>query len=253
MDQVFTNKTSMSIVTCPVCHRAITVFMDTAPESEMCCPLCNSEFSFQDVLDAMPPMLQLAAEVRNSQELQLQPEDAKFTFDEIPAPPVPRKSTAAARRRKRKSESESSKRTADLKNKGPWDTKTARKRKAAYKKADPMREGILFVIGGLMALPVGQLLIWWVLGKDPLNFGPPVSSVAGFVVPEKFHGNKKDNNEVDGADSENDIRTKTLPDALPLPKKDPDAITIDPIGGGGELSAPKSKEKKKNNTGPPDG
>ena len=41
----------------------------------------------------------------------------------------------------------------------------------------------MVVLGGLMSLPVAQLMIWWILGSDPLGFAPEVSKVVPFVVP----------------------------------------------------------------------
>lgn len=41
------------------------------------------------------------------------------------------------------------------------------------------------VLGGLLALPVAQLIIWWVLAVDPLQLAPSVAKVVPFVVPGK--------------------------------------------------------------------
>ena len=34
-----------------------------------------------------------------------------------------------------------------------------------------------------MALPVAQLMLWWILGSDPLGIAPEVSKVVPMVVP----------------------------------------------------------------------
>ena len=34
-----------------------------------------------------------------------------------------------------------------------------------------------------MALPVAQLMIWWILGSDPIGIAPEVSKVVPMVVP----------------------------------------------------------------------
>lgn len=41
------------------------------------------------------------------------------------------------------------------------------------------------VVGALLALPVAQLIIWWVLSVDPLRLAPTVAKVVPFVVPAK--------------------------------------------------------------------
>ena len=194
MEQIVTNNSSLSIVTCPVCHRAITVFMDTGPDTEMRCPLCNSTFKFQAVLEGLPPMLQIASE---SSAPVLVPEsdseEKKFSFDEVPAPPAPKRSSRSKRRKSNSPANSEARRQ-----------RSERKRRAAFKRSSPLRETILFVLGGLMALPVGQLIIWWVIGKDPLKFGPPVSRVAAVVVPNKFRDPElKKDKEDDEQDSEN--------------------------------------------------
>ena len=241
MDQIFVNNTSLSIVTCPKCHRAITVYMDTGPDTEMVCPLCNQRFEFQAVIDGLPPMLKLASELdESSDELKLKEEPKKFSFDEVPAPPSPRKSTAKKRRSKSSSSSSSSGRDQSERRK-----KSDKKRKKAFRKSNPFRETILFVVGGLMALPVGQLIIWWAIGKDPLNLGPKISNIAAFAVPEKFHAKETpddESNEVNVSDAE---KEKELPESpLPTPKTNPDKVDIE---GGGLLTPPLGEDKTQKN------
>lgn len=41
------------------------------------------------------------------------------------------------------------------------------------------------ILGALLALPVAQLIIWWVLAVDPLQLAPSVAKVVPFAVPGK--------------------------------------------------------------------
>jgi hypothetical protein len=41
------------------------------------------------------------------------------------------------------------------------------------------------ILGALLALPVAQLIIWWVLSVDPLQLAPAVAKVVPFAVPAK--------------------------------------------------------------------
>ena len=41
----------------------------------------------------------------------------------------------------------------------------------------------MYLLGGLMALPVAQLMIWWILGTDPIGIAPEISRVIPMVVP----------------------------------------------------------------------
>jgi hypothetical protein len=42
------------------------------------------------------------------------------------------------------------------------------------------------VLGGLLAIPVAQLILWWVFGRDPLDLARPVHDFAPFLVPESL-------------------------------------------------------------------
>ena len=41
------------------------------------------------------------------------------------------------------------------------------------------------VLGGLLALPIAQLILWWGFAVDPLGLGPKVYPYAPAVVPAK--------------------------------------------------------------------
>lgn len=59
-----------------------------------------------------------------------------------------------------------------------------RKRKTKLTRGDFAK----IVLGGLMAFPVAQLIIWWGFAKDPFYLGPKVASAVPFVVPRPFRG-----------------------------------------------------------------
>lgn len=44
-------------------------------------------------------------------------------------------------------------------------------------------EIVKMILGGLMALPVAQIVIWWGLGQDPLKLGPTVGAKMPALVP----------------------------------------------------------------------
>ncbi len=50
-------------------------------------------------------------------------------------------------------------------------------------KRSPHVEFMMIAFGGLMSLPVAQLMIWWILGSDPIGIAPEVSKVVPIVVP----------------------------------------------------------------------
>ncbi len=42
------------------------------------------------------------------------------------------------------------------------------------------------VLGGLVAFPVAQAILWWGFHRDPFSLGPSVASAVPFVVPRTF-------------------------------------------------------------------
>lgn len=205
MDHLATNNSSLSIVTCPVCHRAITVYMDTGMDVEMKCPLCKKRYLFEKVVTGLPPMIEFADESDDSSSnISLAPEKKKFSFDEIPAPAPIRRPGSKGRRGGSESrgtsksgsgKSDSSSRSSSSRSSGSRsgskNSRSSSSRSKAFSKSNPVRETILFIIGGLLALPVGQLIIWWAIGKDPLSLGPMTSNVAPFAVPAQFHAKEE--------------------------------------------------------------
>ena len=43
-------------------------------------------------------------------------------------------------------------------------------------------------LGGLMAAPLAQLILWWAFSKDPVKLGPKVSPYVPWVVPKSLRG-----------------------------------------------------------------
>ena len=50
----------------------------------------------------------------------------------------------------------------------------------------PIWSMISVLLGGLASIPIATLLIWHVLGKDPLRMGPVVGRYAPWIVPTQF-------------------------------------------------------------------
>jgi hypothetical protein len=58
--------------------------------------------------------------------------------------------------------------------------------KQKRKSSSPLAGIIQIVLGGALALPIAQLLIWHVLGKDPFELAPKTAAYAPWIVPYKF-------------------------------------------------------------------
>jgi hypothetical protein len=61
-------------------------------------------------------------------------------------------------------------------------------RRAGRKKGSPLGTLLSVIGGGLAAIPISILLMWYALGKDPLEAGPVVTQFAPWLVPEAFRG-----------------------------------------------------------------
>ncbi len=78
-------------------------------------------------------------------------------------------------------------------------------------------EMVKIILGAMLALPVAQLLVWWVFGQDPLDFGPGVGAVLPAVVPADLRGEGQDDatnetsNNDDAAANGNTRETGQLP------------------------------------------
>lgn len=53
----------------------------------------------------------------------------------------------------------------------------------------PIWSMLSILLGGLASIPIATLLIWHVLGKDPLQMGPVVARFAPWIVPTRFRPN----------------------------------------------------------------
>ncbi len=142
---------------CPKCKEAIRVPAGE-PDQDVRCPLCNSEYQLQDVFDRLPPILELvgrsAATGNESVGIQI---DDGFSDLEV--------------------------QHAGTQSKNPSNySRPRRPERSAFKE-------ILKVIGGgVVAIPIGILCVWWFAGRDPFDLSEKVSEYAPWIVPEKLRG-----------------------------------------------------------------
>ena len=90
------------------------------------------------------------------------------------------------------SESSAVNRSSTKKRHGKGNRKRKRRSPSLGRKKNPKAEMVKMVLGGLLALPIAQLIIWWGLQQDPLKLAPTVDSVFPYVLPTKFQTAKSD-------------------------------------------------------------
>ena len=166
---------------CPSCKQLFRLPEGFTARNALACPHCNEEVTGQEILDTVAPTARiidsgpdapLDVSVEPTNEKSQKPVRQARSFDEqdfvIPKP----LKTATRRSRSRHPERKGSRKRSS--------------RKKKKKEANAGKEFIKIAFGGLLALPIAQLVLWWGLNSDPLNLAGPTSSIASFVVPPKL-------------------------------------------------------------------
>ncbi|MDB4631990.1 hypothetical protein OAF96_01005 [bacterium] len=171
---------------CPKCKEAIRVPAGQ-PDQDVRCPLCNSEYPLQDVFDRLPPTLELVggSAAGGNESVGIQIDDGFSDLEIKDADAIPKSSLGYSRPR--------------------------RPERSAFKE-------ILKVIGGgVVAIPIGILCVWWFVGRDPFDLSEKVREYAPWIVPEKLRGT----DQVDDSDFEpvaKDENPTSKPDNKDKPK-----------------------------------
>ena len=188
------------------------------------CPLCSAEYSLAEVLGQRPPALQIvksktAAETPSTDfENRAEPNPfakfqvgqgvdrdlANFQLDTGEPQPVSDSYVPAVDSMDTSSAKSSESQSAEPRR------RTSMRRESRRAEKNPLLEFTKIVLGGLLALPVAQLIFWWGVKTDPIKLGPKVSKIAPFVVPAQFHDNSIEN----GTKQNDDSTNKQLPDSV---------------------------------------
>ncbi len=204
----------MTNASCPHCGETVRIPPSASPRATVRCPLCQEEFLLAELLDSLPPMLEITDDPdqperdgtpQATEEYGLAPLDLGAATK-----PAPAFSIDSSR---------------DLSS--PASATTAKRRKGPVrpqrKKKSPVAEVVKIVLGGLAGLVIAQLLLWWMpwqdLRRDPFTLGPSISKFAPWLVPARFHAGR----EVGRAPAdETPLPANDVPDSgLPQPKLEP--------------------------------
>lgn len=180
----------MFVASCPHCGDSVTVPLGARPTARVRCPLCTSEYTLAEVLDGMPPALELldgpsygghaeyaayeggeghVATMVASDDSDIALADAEpraerpaYSFDggaaTTTAESSPRKVRSSAR--------------------------------PARPKPNMIFEMLKIALGGLAAIPISQLILWWAASTDPFELAPWLEknapSYIAVIAPEKL-------------------------------------------------------------------
>ncbi len=175
---------ALSAVPCLKCEKPFRLPDNLAEIESLECPHCHENLLMDDILDELAEELQIpTAAVVKAKQKQVadqpaesditEPPEIKSHLDEgdyfIPKP------LKTAIRRSPHSE-------ADLRRR----SKLRGDKRQFTKKTGGPGEWIRIAIGAVLALPVAQLVLWWLFATDPFVLGPRVSRFVPFVVPPKL-------------------------------------------------------------------
>jgi hypothetical protein len=179
----------MLVASCPHCGDSVTVPERARPASRARCPLCAAEFTLAEIFDKLPPTLELLDEPLTASSA------ATHTAEVGGAGNV---ATLVAEGDMTLADAEPrAERPSYLDDAGVSTAprsgvkSTPRPKKA---KKNMALEMVKVVLGGVAAIPISQLILWWAAGTDPFNAGPMIAQNApflAFAVPEKLRGKEK--------------------------------------------------------------
>lgn len=173
---------------CLKCDESVLIPAGASLQATVLCPLCHEQFILGDMLDALPPAL----EVVNDPEAEQSPEVKPFNFDfegrgEQPTDDIQvsdgeaSDSPAAAVPAFQFEDSAPAGSTGEAKTYRP----AARPKR---KEKNPIVEMAKVVGGGVLGILIAILGIWWIGKQDPFKLGPKVAEIAPWIVPEELRG-----------------------------------------------------------------
>jgi len=142
----------MAAATCPRCDEAVTVPAGVQPETRVACPLCQEELTGEDFIGQLPPALVLL-----DAPAEIVTEDPSMDDDFDPDRPFGEvreaKGGAAVVTRVRRAGSAGTR-----------------------KKSGGARQIISIILGGMLALPIAQMILWQ-LNRDPVGMADSFENV----------------------------------------------------------------------------
>ncbi len=188
------------VTACPDCGAFVQLPPRISTDSIVQCPSCGDQYPVRAILPESIPELIVVRPLGNGQAAGATAETEKAEPEQIMLGKlvVPDILRNGARRKSRsrgrhagagKSRSDgsggtggaSSKKSSRSRNRESHSWAEVGKRDSGPK--NPVVEGLKLVAGGLLALPVAQFIIWWLIGLDPLNLAPSVGRAVPFIVP----------------------------------------------------------------------
>ena len=224
----------MTIATCPRCQDEVTIPQGAGEESRVACPLCREEFLLSEVMQELPPALILldgpvttetsgedAADesIPGSVKIEIaesgsddESDSTGVSESEVDEEPGSEDSSDS------EEEAVGSFNFGDSVDAPATGSSSIRPiRGPARKSENPMWTMIKVVLGGMLAIPLAQLILWWLPGswsRDPMDVGPKASQIVPFLVPKRYHVPVKKKSRSGNKQSRSQAPEESVPDAL---------------------------------------
>lgn len=178
----------MTIANCPRCEEQIRVPAGVSADATVQCPLCQEEYSLTEPLRKLPPELLVidnvdAAPVDDvgigaSWDVSVEPPDEVEPANAFALAPVAGDANPAF-------DFDS----GDASGPSPISSVRTSARRAKPK-GSPIKSVLSIIIGGMLAFPIAQLILWHLPGdlKRDFGAGPVVAKYIPLIVPERFRG-----------------------------------------------------------------
>ena len=186
----------MAAATCPRCDEAVTVPAGVQPETRVACPLCQEELTGEDFIGQLPPALVLLdapAEVV-IEELPYPSMDDDFDPENPFGEVREADGGAAVVTRVRRTGSTGSR-----------------------KKSGGARQIISIILGGMLALPIAQMILWQ-LNRDPVGLADSFENVRWMHWAMPAKSKKKWAQKKASDEEKEDTSTSGLPPRRPPPR-----------------------------------
>ncbi len=164
---------------CPGCHRTLALTADVSLQAVLRCRHCSHQFVLGEMVEAELGFWEVvddpnapAPKVRGNVDDDV--DDAELELaksDEYISPQLLLKKQAE-------------KKHLDSSQSEPITQQQYERMRRKGK--SPIWSMLSVLLGGLASIPIATLLIWHVLGKDPLRMGPVVGRYAPWIVPARF-------------------------------------------------------------------
>ncbi len=183
---------SDSPLPCPGCGKLFRLPTGFTASHSLACPHCQQQVTGQQILDALVPTATIieGANQPSPAHTPKTPGSSSgrrtLSFDEQDFV-IPKPLKTATRRSSRRHPERRSGIQRDSSNETQRsESNSSSSQSRRQPETNAGKEFFKIILGGLLALPIAQLLLWWALNLDPLGLSAATHKVVPFVVPPKL-------------------------------------------------------------------